>query len=59
MGTADEIYSDLTYQLSVYSHYLLEGIGSIMFTTDDGYLADVFNRLNANQGIETNFQDIW
>ena len=59
MGTADEIFSDLSYQLSVYSHYLLDGIGSIHFCTSDGYLADVFNRLNKKQGIETDYKDIW
>ena len=58
MGTADEIFSDLSYQLSVYSHYLLDGIGSIHFCTNDGYLADVFNRLNKKQGIETDYKDI-
>jgi len=58
MGTADEIYSDLTYQLSVYRHYLLGGIGDVKFYSDDMMLADVLNRLNANQGIETHFRDM-
>ena len=58
MGTADEIYSDLIYQLSVYKHYLLGGIGSVKFNTNDGMLADVLNRLNASQGIETHFKEI-
>ena len=58
MGTPDEIYSDLTYQLSVYRHYLLGGIGDVKFYSDDMMLADVLNRLNANQGIETHFRDM-
>ena len=58
MGTADEIYSDLSYQLSIYKHYLLGGIGDVRFHSDDMLLADVLNRLNANQGIETNFEDM-
>jgi len=58
MGTADEIYSDLTYQLSVYSHYLLKGLGAVTFDTHDAMLADVLNRLNADQGIETHYRDI-
>lgn len=58
-GTADEIFSELQYQLSVYSHYLLKGIGCVKFSTTDGYLADVFNRLNKKQGIETDYKDIW
>ena len=57
-GTADEIYSDLTYQLSVYRHYLLGGIGDVKFHSDDMMLADVLNRLNASQGIETHFEDM-
>ena len=58
MGTADEIYSDLSYQLSIYKHYLLGGIGDVRFHSDDMLLADVLNRLNANQGIETHFEDM-
>ena len=58
MGTANEIYSDLTYQLSVYSHYLLKGLGAVTFDTHDAMLADVLNRLNADQGIETHYRDI-
>lgn len=58
MGTADEIYSDLSYQLSIYKHYLLGGIGDVRFHSDDMMLADVLNRLNANQGIETHFEDM-
>ena len=58
MGTPDEIYSDLTYQLSVYRHYLLRGIGAVRFDTSDMMLADVLNRLNADQGIETHFKDL-
>lgn len=57
-GTADEIYSELTYQLSVYNYYLLHGIGSVTFMTNDGLLADVMNRLNARQGIKTNYKDM-
>ena len=58
MGTPYEIYSDLTYQLSVYSHYLLKGLGAVTFDTHDAMLADVLNRLNADQGIETHYRDI-
>ena len=57
-GTADEIFSDLSYQLSVYKHYLLEGIGDVKFHSEDMMLADVLNRLNANQGIETHYKDM-
>lgn len=57
-GTAEEIYNDLSYQLSVYKHYLLDDIGDVKFYTDDMMLADVINRLNASQGIETHFKDI-
>lgn len=59
MGTPDEIYSELTYQLSVYRHYLLRGIGAVKFDTNDMMLADVLNRLNESQGIETNFKDLY
>ena len=58
-GSADEIYSDLSYPLSVYSHYLLGGIGCVTFETNDSMLADVLNRLNAKQGIETNYRDLF
>lgn len=58
-GTADEIYSDLSYQLSVYSHYLLDDIGCVKFETEDMLLADVLNRLNKRQGIETNYKDLF
>ena len=57
-GTAHEIYNDLTYQLSVYHYYLLKNIGAVKFETNDMMLADVLNRLNADQGIETNYKDI-
>ena len=57
-GTADEIYSDLTYQLSVYRYYLLKSIGAVTFETNDAMLAKVLNRLNADQGIETHYKDI-
>ena len=57
-GTEDEIYNDLAYQLSVYNHSLLEGIGSVKFRTNDGMLASVINRLNEKQGIESNAIDI-
>ena len=50
IGTAEEIFSVLSYQLSVYEHYLKEGIDSAHLCKHDGYLADVFNRLNKNQG---------
>ena len=58
-GTPDEIYSELTYQLSVYRHYLLKGIGAVKFSTNDSLLADVLNRLNASQGIETHYRDLF
>ena len=58
MGTPYEIYSDLTYQLSVYSHYLLKGLGAVTFDTHDAMLSDVLNRLNADQGIKTHYRDI-
>ena len=57
-GTANEIYSDLTYQLSVYRYYLLKNIGAVKFDTNDMMLADVLNRLNADQGIETHYKDL-
>ena len=37
---------------------LLDDIGDVKFYTDDMMLADVINRLNASQGIETHFKDI-
>lgn len=58
VGTPREIYSDLTYQLSVYRHYLLKGIGAVTFDTNDSMLSDVLNRLNADQGIETHYEDL-
>lgn len=51
-GTADEVYHDLSYQLSVYTSYFYDDIIDIRFQTDDGQLLDVTNRLNADQGIE-------
>ena len=57
-GSEEEIYNDLAYQLSVYNHSLLEGIGSVRFRTNDGMLASVINRLNEKQGIESNAIDI-
>ena len=57
-GSEEEIYNDLAYQLSVYDHSLLEGIGSVKFRTNDGMLASVINRLNEKQGIESNAIDI-
>ena len=58
-GTAQEIYSDLTYQLSVYRYYLLKSLGAVTFDTNDMMLADVLNHLNADQGIETHYKDIF
>ena len=57
-GTEDEIYNDLEYQLSVYRSMLLDDIGSIEFSTGDGLLSNVINRLNKSQGIETNYIDV-
>lgn len=57
-GTPEQIFNDLTYQLSIYKHGLLEGIGAIKFQTNDAMLADVINRLNENQGIESHAVDI-
>ena len=51
-GTADEIYRDLRYQLSIYQHYFFDDLISIRFKTDDGELTEVTNKLNADQRIE-------
>lgn len=51
-GTADEIYHDLRYQLSVYEGYFDDDLISIRFQSDDGQLTEVTNRLNADQRIE-------
>jgi len=51
-GTADEVYRDLSHQLSVYMGYFYDDIISIRFQTSDGQLLDVTNRLNADQRIE-------
>lgn len=55
-GTADEIYHDLSYQLSIYLGYFHNDIISIRFQTDDGQLTEVTNHLNADQRIE-GFED--
>ena len=58
-GSPEEIYNDLSYQLSVYKQSLFDGIGSVKFCTNDAMLADVINRLNRKQGIESNAIDIY
>jgi hypothetical protein len=50
-GTRDEIYHDLSYQLSVYQTYFSDLI-TVRFISDDIDLTEVVNRLNAKQGIE-------
>jgi len=51
-GTAEEIKSELTYQLSVYKGYFKNDINAIRFRTDDGELEDVLNDLNEEQYIK-------
>lgn len=51
-GTADEVYHDLSYQLSVYTGHFYDDIIDIRFQTNDGQLTEVTNRLNADQHIE-------
>ena len=51
-GTADEVYHDLSYQLSIYTGYFYDDLIDIRFQTGDGQLTEVTNRLNADQGIE-------
>ena len=51
-GTADEVYRELSSQLSVYLSYFYDDLISIRFQTDDGQLLKVTNRLNADQHIE-------
>ena len=51
-GTEDEIYSDLSYQLSAYMGFFYDDIISIQFRTTDGQLTNVTRRLNASQRIE-------
>lgn len=50
-GTPQEIYHDLSYQLSVYKAYFPD-LFSITFRSDDMNLLKVTNRLNADQGID-------
>ena len=50
-GTREEIYHDLSYQLSVYKTYFPD-LFTIRFVSDDLDLTEVANRLNAKQGIE-------
>lgn len=57
-GTEEEIFNDLAFQLSIYDHRLLEGIGRVEFMTNDAMLASVINRLNEQQGIESHAIDI-
>ena len=51
-GTAEEVYNDLSYQLSVYEGNFYDDLISIQFQTNDGQLTEVTNRLNADQHIE-------
>ena len=51
-GTAEEVYQELSYQLSVYMGAFYDDIIYIRFQTTDGQLTEVTNRLNANQHIE-------
>ena len=51
-GTAEEVYNDLSYQLSVYEGNFNDDLISIQFQTNDGQLTEVTNRLNADQHIE-------
>ena len=51
-GTAEEVYNDLSYQLSVYEGNFYDDLISIQFQTNDGQLTEVTNRLNADQNIE-------
>lgn len=51
-GTADEVYRELSSQLSVYLSYFYDDLISIRFQTGDGQLLKVTNRLNADQHIE-------
>lgn len=51
-GTEQEIYHDLSYQLSVYDGHFHDDLISIRFRTTDGQLTRVTNKLNADQHIE-------
>ncbi len=51
-GTEDELYKDLSYQLSAYLGFFYDDLISIKFQTTDGQLTKLTNRLNASQRIE-------
>lgn len=52
VGTKEEIYHDLSYQLSIYQGYFYDDLISICFQTDDWTMFDIMKKLNASQGIE-------
>ena len=51
-GMEDELYKDLSYQLSAYLGFFYDDLISIRFQTTDGQLTKLTNRLNASQRIE-------